>query len=200
MNSKLEKNKFDLLIKNGSVILPNYNLEKLDIGIIKGKIVNIGSIESSKAKEVIDASGLIVMPGAIDTQVHFREPGLTHKEDIYHGTKGAILGGITTIFEMPNTSPATINQEQLDIKVKIAENQAFCNYSFFIGAAKENIDKLDVLEKLDGCCGVKIFMGSSTGDLLVEDDESLRRIISKINRKFAVHSEDEYRLRERKKY
>ena len=198
MNTK-NNLKIDLVIKNGSVVLPDYNIDKIDIGINEGKICEVGSVDQSLADEVIDAKGLIVMPGAIDTQVHFREPGLTHKEDIYHGTKGAILGGITTVFEMPNTSPATINKEQLDVKLEIAKKNAFCNYSFFIGAAKENITELSKLERLVGCCGVKIFMGSSTGDLLVEDDDSLRKIISNIDRKFAVHSEDEYRLRDRKK-
>lgn len=198
MNTK-NNLQIDLVIKNGSVILPNYQIENADIGISNGRICEIGTVDKSLANEVVDATGLVVMPGAIDTQVHFREPGLTHKEDIYHGTKGAILGGITTVFEMPNTSPATINKEQLDIKLKIANKSAFCNYSFFIGAAKENIIELSKLERLVGCCGVKIFMGSSTGDLLVEDDDSLRKIISNIDRKFAVHSEDEYRLRDRKK-
>ena len=198
MNTKNDT-KIDLVIKNGSVIFPNYKTEKADIGISEGKICEIGSVDRSQANQVVDAKGLIVMPGAIDTQVHFREPGLTHKEDIHNGTKGAILGGITTVFEMPNTSPATINKEQLDIKLEIARKQAFCNYSFFIGAAKENIEDLSNLERLAGCCGVKIFMGASTGDLLVEDDDSLRKIISNIDRKFAVHSEDEYRLRDRKK-
>ena len=116
-----------------------------------------------------------------------------------NGTKGAVLGGITSIFEMPNTKPSTTTKEALNVKLKIAEKNAFCNYSFFIGAAKENIQNLKALEVLDGCCGVKIFMGSSTGDLLVEDDESLKKILNSINRRVAVHSEDEYRLRERKK-
>ena len=198
MNTK-NNLKIDLVIKNGSVVLPDYKIYKIDIGINEGKICEVGYVDQKLANEVIDAKGLIVIPGAIDTQVHFREPGLTHKEDIFHGTKGAILGGITTVFEMPNTSPATINKEQLDIKLEIANKKSFCNYSFFIGAAKENITELSKLERLAGCCGVKIFMGSSTGDLLVEDDDSLRKIISNIDRKFAVHSEDEYRLRDRKK-
>ena len=107
MNTKNDT-KIDLVIKNGSVIFPNYKTEKADIGISEGKICEIGSVDRSQANQVVDAKGLIVMPGAIDTQVHFREPGLTHKEDIHNGTKGAILGGITTVFEMPNTSPATI--------------------------------------------------------------------------------------------
>ena len=115
-----------------------------------------------------------------------------------NGTKGAILGGVTSIFEMPNTNPSTTTEAALNEKISIAQKNAYCNYSFFVGAAKENIENLKKLERLPGCCGVKIFMGSSTGDLLVEDDDSLRKILASGNRRVAVHSEDEYRLRERK--
>ena len=115
-----------------------------------------------------------------------------------NGTKGAILGGVTSIFEMPNTNPSTTTEAALNEKISIAQKNAYCNYSFFVGAAKENIENLKKLERLPGCCGVKIFMGSSTGDLLVEDDDSLRKILASGNRRVAIHSEDEYRLRERK--
>ena len=188
---------FDLLITGGSVYLPNERIEESDIGIKNNKIKTIGNLKNKKYKNKIDAKNLLILPGAIDSQVHFREPGLTYKEDISCGTMGAVLGGITSIFEMPNTKPSTTNKEALSEKLKIADKDAYCNYSFFMGAAKENIDKLGELELMDGCCGVKIFMGSSTGDLLVEDDESLRKILSNINRRVAIHSEDEYRLRER---
>ena len=174
----------------------NEKIEKVDIGIKDSKITEIGNLKVNNLKS--DVKNLLVLPGAIDSQVHFREPGLTYKEDILNGTKGAVLGGITSIFEMPNTKPSTTTKEALNVKLKIAEKNAFCNYSFFIGAAKGNIQNLKALEVLDGCCGVKIFMGSSTGDLLVEDDE-LKKILNSINRRVAVHSEDEYRLRERKK-
>jgi len=193
------KDNFDLLICGGSVCLPNEKIEKVDIGINNSKIEELGDLSNKSCKLKLDVSNLLVLPGAIDSQVHFREPGLTHKEDIYSGTKGAILGGITSIFEMPNTNPSTTNQSALEEKLEIAKKSAFCNYSFFIGAAKNNINNLTKLEKIKGCCGVKIFMGSSTGDLLVEDDESLKEILKSINRRVAVHSEDEYRLRERKK-
>mgnify|MGYP000358476019 CR=1 FL=1 len=189
---------YDLILKNGEAVLPNGSKEKLDIGIKNGLISKLGDLSNSSYKKMINISKLIVLPGAIDTQVHFREPGLIQKEDIYHGTKGAVLGGITSIFEMPNTDPPTINKKELNVKIKIAEKKAFCNFSFFAGAAKKNIKDLANLEKISGCCGVKIFMGSSTGDLLVEDDESLRNILLSVNRRVAVHSEDEYRLRERK--
>ena len=189
---------FDLLISGGSVCLPNEKIEEVDIGIKKTKIEEIGNLKNKRYKNKIDVKNLLILPGAIDSQVHFREPGLTYKEDIFCGTKGAVLGGITSIFEMPNTKPSTTNKSALNDKLKIAEKNAFCNYSFFIGAAKENIEYLKKLERMDGCCGVKIFMGSSTGDLLVEDDESLKRILNNVNRRVAIHSEDEYRLRERK--
>ena len=192
------KQNLDLLITGGNVFLHNELIEEIDIGIIDGKIVELGDLSQRNSKKKILVKNLLVLPGAIDSQVHFREPGLTHKEDIMHGTKGAALGGITTIFEMPNTNPSTTTKEALNQKLLIAKENAYCNYSFFIGAAKENIENLKTLEMLPGCCGVKIFMGSSTGDLLVEDDNSLKKILNSINRRVAVHSEDEYRLRERK--
>ena len=192
------KENFDLLICGGSVYLPNEKIEKVDIGIKNSKIQELGNLSHKSYKLKLDVNNLLVLPGAIDSQVHFREPGLTYKEDIYSGTKGAVLGGITSIFEMPNTKPSTTNQSALEDKLEIAKSSAFCNYSFFVGAAKDNIQDLTYLERISGCCGVKIFMGSSTGDLLVEDDESLKQILKSVNRRVAVHSEDEYRLRERK--
>ena len=192
------KQNLDLLIAGGNVFLHNELIEEIDIGVLDGKIVELGDLSQRDSKKKILVKNLLVLPGAIDSQVHFREPGLTHKEDIMHGTKGAALGGITTIFEMPNTNPSTTTKEALNQKLLIAKENAYCNYSFFIGAAKENIENLKNLEMLPGCCGVKIFMGSSTGDLLVEDDNSLKKILNSINRRVAVHSEDEYRLRERK--
>jgi dihydroorotase len=192
------KKQLDLIITGGDVILPNSSIEKIDIGVKDSKIVELGNLSKKDCEKKIVINNLIVLPGAIDTQVHFREPGLTHKEDIMNGTKGAILGGITSIFEMPNTNPSTTTKAALNEKLSIAQKNAYCNYSFFVGAAKENIENLKNLERLPGCCGVKIFMGSSTGDLLVEDDDSLRKILASGSRRVAVHSEDEYRLRERK--
>ena len=192
------KKQLDLIITGGEVFLPNSSIEKIDIGIKDSKIVELGDLSHKDCEKKIVVNNLIVLPGAIDSQVHFREPGLTHKEDIMNGTKGAILGGVTSIFEMPNTNPSTTTEAALNEKISIAQKNAYCNYSFFVGAAKENIENLKKLERLPGCCGVKIFMGSSTGDLLVEDDDSLRKILASGNRRVAIHSEDEYRLRERK--
>ena len=190
---------FDLILLGGDVILPSFKIEKIDIGIKDSCILKIGDLSRSTSEKKLNIDGLMVMPGVIDTQVHFREPGLTHKEDIYHGTKGAIMGGVTTIFEMPNTSPPTTNIDELEKKFKIAEKNGFCNFSFFIGATKENIDNLNQLESYTGCCGIKIFMGSSTGDLLVEDDQNILKILKKAKKMVAIHSEDEFRLEERKK-
>ena len=189
---------FDLVLKNGNVFLPNNKIEKLDIGIVGEKISFVGNIEDNKTKNLVDLKNLHILPGCIDTQVHFREPGLVHKEDLSSGTRGAVLGGITGIFEMPNTKPPTITKEDFEVKILLAEKKSFCDFSFFVGAARENISKLGYLENLSGCCGVKIFMGASTGELLVEDDETLRKILSAGKRRVAIHSEDEYRLKERK--
>ena len=189
----------DIILKGGSVVLPDNKIEELDIGICDSKINAIGDLSRSSSKKIINIKNLLVIPGAIDTQVHFREPGLTHKEDIFHGTMGAVLGGVTSIFEMPNTKPPTTNLQELTNKFKIAEKSGFCNFSFFIGATRENIEEINELESFSGCCGVKIFMGSSTGDLLVEDDESIIKILKRAKKTVAVHSEDEFRLKQRKK-
>lgn len=188
--------RFDLLVKHGRVATPN-GIEEADIGISEGRIAAIGALDSSAAASVFDAAGLVVLPGAIDSQVHFREPGLEHKEDLASGTAAAALGGITAVFEMPNTTPNTLTAADLANKLSRAEGRAWVDHAFFIGAAEENVDSLAQLELLPGCCGVKIFMGSSTGSLLVEDDETLLAVLRAGRRRVAVHAEDEMRLRER---
>src|SRR5262249_17839006 len=142
-----------------------------DIGIRDGRFAAIGRVEGAGASE-IDVRGLHVLPGVIDTQVHFREPGLTHKEDFATGTAGAALGGVTAVFEMPNTQPNTLTDADLADKLHRAKGRTWCDMAFFIGAAAENAADLGRLERLPGCAGVKIFMGSSTGSLLVPDDEA----------------------------
>lgn len=189
---------YDLVLKNGNVLLPNKSIEKVDIGIKRNKILQIGSISKKMGKIILNIDNLIAIPGVIDTQVHFREPGLTHKEDILHGTMGAVLGGVTTIFEMPNTLPPTIDKKSLNFKLSVAKQSSHCNYSFFIGASTKKISSLRKLENLEGCCGVKIFVGSSTGDLLVKDDTNIEKILRVAKRPVAIHSEDEYRLDIRK--
>lgn len=188
--------RFDLLVRGGRVATPN-GIEETDVGIVDGRITAIGALDKGAAASVFDAAGLVVLPGAIDTQVHFREPGLEHKEDLASGTAAAALGGITAVFEMPNTTPNTLNAADLADKLTRAEGRAWVDHAFFMGAAEENADQLAQLELLPGCCGVKIFMGSSTGSLLVEDDETLLAVLRAGRRRVAVHAEDEMRLRER---
>jgi dihydroorotase len=188
--------RFDLIIRNGICLTPSGRAEA-DIGIRGGRFVAIGDLTSASAAETFDASGLHVLPGVIDTQVHFREPGMEHKEDLESGTRAAVMGGVTGVFEMPNTSPLTDSAEAIADKLARARNRAWCDHAFFVGATAENADRLDALERSPGCCGVKIFMGSSTGNLLVEDDETLERVLRSSRRRCAVHAEDEERLRER---
>lgn len=198
---------YDLIIKGGTCLLPHpsdqglnprFIEQQVDIAIANGRIVKIKESINESAKQTIVANGLHVLPGVIDSQVHFREPGLTHKEDLESGTRAAILGGVTTIFEMPNTNPATTTVELFQDKLNRAKNRAHANYAFFIGAGHDNISEIGKLELMPHCSGVKIFMGSSTGSLLVEDDASLEKILGFGRRRVIVHSEDEMRLRERK--
>jgi dihydroorotase len=186
---------FGLVIRGAIVVTPN-GIGPADIGIRDGRFAAIGKIRGSVAAE-FDASGLYALPGVIDTQVHFREPGLTHKEDIERGTAGAALGGVTAVFEMPNTQPNTTDAAALADKLSRAKGRAWCDIAFFLGAAEENVGRLAELERLPGCCGVKVFMGSSTGSLLVADDEGLAAVLWDGRRRVAIHAEDEARLRER---
>jgi dihydroorotase len=167
-----------------------------DVTVRNGRIAAIGKA-TGEAETEIDAAGLHILPGAIDTQVHFREPGLTHKEDLATGTAGAVLGGVTTIFEMPNTKPNTVSAAALAEKLKLARGRARCDHAFFVGASPENVAELAALERLPGAAGVKIFMGSSTGTLLVEDDETVLEVLRNGRRRAAIHAEDERRMRER---
>jgi dihydroorotase len=189
--------RFDTILKSGTVV--NQDGEGVrDIGIANGRIAAIGSLANGTASEVIDCKGLHVLPGVMDTQVHFREPGLSHKEDLETGSRSAVMGGVTAVFEMPNTDPLTITEATFSDKVKRGHHRMHCDYAFFIGGTRENVQELPELERAPGCAGVKVFIGSSTGALLVEDDESLRRIFQVIRRRAAFHAEDEYRLNERK--
>lgn len=188
---------FDLILKNGTVV--NQDGEGIrDLGIRAGRIAAIGSLDPAAAAETIDATGLHVLPGVIDTQVHFREPGATHKEDLETGSRAAVMGGVTAVFEMPNTNPLTTTAERLADKVAAGTNRMHCDFAFWVGGTRQNVDDIPELERLPGAAGIKVFMGSSTGDLLVEDDEGVAAILSKTRRRAAFHSEDEFRLRERK--
>ncbi|MFQ5773534.1 MAG: dihydroorotase [Kiloniellaceae bacterium] len=188
--------RFDLLVKGGTAVTLA-GVGSADIGVADGRVAAIGALDRGAAGEVLDARGLHVLPGAIDTQVHFREPGLEHKEDLGTGTAAAALGGVAAVFDMPNTAPSTLSAANLEDKLARAEGRAWVDHAFFVGAAAENVDDLAELERRPGCCGVKVFMGSSTGSLLVEDDETLLQVLRAGNRRVAVHAEDETRLRER---
>jgi dihydroorotase len=169
-----------------------------DIGVHGGRFAALGDLRTASAASVIDAAGLTVLPGVIDTQVHFREPGLEHKEDLESGTRGAVLGGVTAVFEMPNTRPSTLTADDLSAKLQRARGRAWCDHAFYMGGSAENVEALPALERLPGCCGVKVFMGASTGTLLVPDDATLDRILAHGVRRMAVHCEDEDRMNERK--
>ena len=186
----------DLIIKNGECYI-NGNLEKKDIGISDNKIVEIGDLKD-KSKETFDAKGLIVLPGCIDTQVHFREPGSTDAEDLNSGSKAAVMGGITSVFEMPNTNPPTTNFEEFDKKIQLGKGM-FCNHAFYFGATAENYSTLEKLKDLKGCCGIKLFAGSSTGNLLVDKEKDIEKVFEHASKVVAVHSEDEEILKIRKK-
>lgn len=187
---------YDLLITNGICVTPN-GIAEADIGVRNGKIVDIGVPSGVAAETVFDARGLHVLPGVIDTQVHFREPGMEHKENLESGTRAAVKGGVTSVFEMPNTSPLTDSAAALAEKFKRAAGRAWTDHAFFVGATGENASQLRELELIPGCCGVKIFMGSSTGNLLVEDDATLEKVLRASRRRCSVHAEDEFRLRDR---
>ena len=188
---------YDLVLRNGTVV--NHDgVGQQDIGVRAGRIVAIGVIGAGQAAETIDAKGLHILPGVIDSQVHFREPGLEHKEDLESGSRGAVMGGVTCVFEMPNTKPLTTSAETLADKVQRATHRMFCDFAFYVGGTRENVDDIPQLERLPGSAGIKVFMGSSTGNLLVEDDPSLDRIIAKLSRRAAFHAEDEMRLNARK--
>lgn len=186
-----------LIVRGGTVITPSGS-EVIDVACADGRVVALGELPRWTADDVIDARGLHVLPGVIDSQVHFREPGLVHKETLESGTRGAVLGGVTTIFEMPNTNPLTLWQQDLQDKLDRARGRAWCDYAFYIGGATVNVEQLGELELLPGCAGVKVFMGSSFGDLLADEDAVLRRILGSGRRRLAVHAEDEARLRRRK--
>ncbi len=187
---------FDLILKNATLV--NHDgIGEADIAVKDGKVVALGGNLGAAATE-IDCKGLHILPGVIDTQVHFREPGLEHKEDLQSGSLSAVMGGVTGVFEMPNTSPLTIDNATFADKIARATNRMHCDFAFYIGGTHENAGELPMLEKLPGCAGVKVFMGSSTGSLLVADDDGVEAILAAISRRAAFHSEDEYRLEDRK--
>ena len=187
---------FDLRITGGTCVTPA-GIAVTDVGVRAGRIAALGDLARAPARETFDATGLHVLPGVIDSQVHFREPGLEHKEDLATGTAGAALGGVTAVFEMPNTKPPTTTAALLAEKCRRAKGRVWVDIAFFVGATAENAGELADLERLPGCAGVKMFMGSSTGSLLVADDADVAVVLANGARRVAVHCEDEARLKER---
>ena len=194
-----KKNSRRLLLKGGSTYLP-HRIEQTDVLTEDGHIAKIGrdlKIEQDDSLRLIDISGKLLLPGVIDSQVHFRQPGATHKEDLGTGSRAAALGGITTFLEMPNTNPSTTDTKALDQKLALAEQNAVTNYGFFIGATGDNLEQLKAAQGRTGVCGIKIFLGSSTGDLLLYAPDKLRDILKNTWVTISCHSEDEELLRAR---
>lgn len=188
---------FDLVVCGGDIVSPG-GVATGDIGVTNGRIAGFGGANTLSGARRIDAKGLHVLPGVIDTQVHFREPGGEQKEDLATGAAAAAMGGVVGVFEMPNTNPATDNAAALKDKLDRAAGRMWVDHAFYVGATDRNLDALGELELEQGCSGVKIFMGSSTGGLLLEDDANLLKALANGRRRVAVHAEDEPRLRERK--
>ena len=195
MNKKI---KYDLVLKNGSVVLPE-GIKTIDIGILNGSIKDIGNLSGSDTHDSIDCSGLHVLPGVIDSQVHFREPGLENKENLESGMLAAAAGGVTAVFEMPNTNPLTITPETIEDKLKRASRVAWTDYAFYLGGTGRTGPNLGKWENAPGICGIKIFMGASTGDLLAASDEEVASVLSNGKRVVAVHAEDQYIMEENMK-
>jgi dihydroorotase len=188
---------FDCVLINGTLV--NHDgIGLRDIGVRDGRIVEIGALSQAAAGERVDCRGLHILPGIIDSQVHFREPGLVHKEDLETGSRAAVLGGVTAVFEMPNTDPLTVSAEALADKLARAKGRMHCDFAFWVGGTHDNVADIPELERLPGAAGIKVFMGSSTGRLLVADDAGVLAILKQTRRRAAFHSEDEARLNERK--
>lgn len=179
------------LIKNATVVLPTGCVET-SVLVSGDEIADIDPAGQVSADEIVDATGLHLLPGVIDDQVHFREPGLTHKEDLHHATRACAKGGVTTFLEMPNTQPNTITVEALESKLQLAAGKCLVNFGFYIGATPEN---LDVLQAVRRTPGIKIFIGSSTGNLLVDQQDALERIFAETSLPICAHCEDETTVR-----
>ncbi len=188
---------YDLILRGGTCVLP-WGLEQTSVGVRFGRIAALGVPADAAARETFDARGLYVLPGLIDPHVHLRDPGGEGVESLPTGTKAAVLGGIAAVFDMPNTSPPVTDADRVAWKQAYAERDSWCDFGLYVGATKSNIGELAALERMRGVAAIKVFAGSSTGTLMVEDDEHLERIMRSGHRRVAYHAEDEYRLRERK--
>lgn len=193
-----KKETYDVILEGGT-LADAAGVRAGDIAVKQGKIAAIGSLKRANARRRVDARGLHILPGIIDSQVHFREPGDNPAEDLESGSRAALLGGVAAVFEMPNTMPPTTTTAALRDKLTRARDRMFCHYAFYVGGVAENARQLGKLERQPGCCGVKVFMGSSTGTLLASEDKEIAAILQNINRRAAFHSEDEETLNARTK-
>jgi dihydroorotase len=182
------------LIRGAQIVLPG-GVERLDVLVEGGTIARIDPAIQTRADEVVLATGLHLLPGVIDDQVHFREPGLTHKEDLRTATRACAKGGVTTFLEMPNTVPPATTQALLDQKLALAAEKCLVNYGFYIGATCHNLNDLKTARRTPG---IKVFIGSSTGDLLVDDQQALERIFGETTLPITAHCEDESTIRANK--
>jgi dihydroorotase len=190
---------YDLLIRNGTCVFP-WGEAVTTIGVTAGRIATLHAEAADTANDIFDATHLHVLPGLIDPHVHLRDPGDASVESIPTGTRAAVLGGLTAVFDMPNTNPAITDAAAVAWKQSYIPVHAWCDMGIYIGATKQNPETLGDLETQDGVCAIKVFAGSTTGDLLVEDDATIERVLRAGRRRVAFHSEDEYRLQERRKH
>jgi dihydroorotase len=188
---------YDLIIRNGTCVLP-WGEAEAAIGVTGGRIATLHAAASDTAETVFDATNLHVLPGLIDPHVHLRDPGDASVESIPTGTRAAVLGGLATVFDMPNTNPAIVDAASVAWKQAYVPGHSWCDMGIYVGATKQNPEALGGLEVMDGVCAIKVFAGSTTGDLLVEDDATIERVMRSGKRRVAFHSEDEYRLQARK--
>ena len=188
-----------LLVQNAMMVLPNRIVEgdlRVSNGLIK-TVAPFGGLQPEIGELVIDGTGLHLLPGVIDPHVHFRDPGNPEKEDLESGSRAAAAGGITSFLDMPNTSPNATNRLALEEKIAAASKKAVTHHGFFIGATTNNVSDLQSVQGMDGICGIKIFMGSSTGNLLVHEQKHLENIFANTGGIIATHAEDEIRLQSR---
>jgi dihydroorotase len=193
-----KKINYDVILKNGKAVLPDGTME-VDIAIKGENISAIGNLSDCSADNIIDCTGLHILPGVIDSQVHFREPGLENKENLESGMLAAAAGGVVAVFEMPNTSPLTITPETIEDKLSRASRVAWTDYAFYLGGTGRTGPNLGKWENAPGICGIKIFMGASTGDLLAASDDEVTSVLSNGKRVVAVHAEDQYIMEENMK-
>ena len=188
---------YDLIIRRGLCVFP-WGEAQADLGIVDGRIASLSVASSDTAEREIDAAGLHVLPGMIDSHVHLRDPGNAAIESIATGTRAAALGGITMVFDMPNTSPSITSSETIADKRRTVAENALIDMGLYVGATRANTPDLARLEQEEGVCAIKVFAGSSTGDLMIEDDDGIEAVLRSGHRRVAFHSEDEYRLQARK--